>query len=63
MGKGDKKTRRGKIFRGSFGKYRLKAKKVKATARKAGKITPHTKAGATNKASTTAKKSGNKKSH
>jgi ribosomal small subunit protein bTHX len=24
MGKGDKRTRRGKIFAGSFGKYRLK---------------------------------------
>ena len=28
MGKGDKRTRRGKIFAGSFGKTRQKAKKV-----------------------------------
>ncbi|MFM9905628.1 MAG: 30S ribosomal protein THX [Pyrinomonadaceae bacterium] len=28
MGKGDKRTRRGKIFAGSFGKTRLKKKKV-----------------------------------
>lgn len=27
MGKGDKRTRRGKIFKGSFGKRRPKAKK------------------------------------
>jgi 30S ribosomal protein S31 len=27
MGKGDKRTRRGKIFNGSFGKTRPKAKK------------------------------------
>ena len=27
MGKGDKKTKRGKIFKGSFGKSRPKAKK------------------------------------
>lgn len=28
MGKGDKRTRRGKIFAGSFGKSRPKSKKV-----------------------------------
>ena len=27
MGRGDTKTERGKIFKGSFGKYRPKAKK------------------------------------
>jgi 30S ribosomal protein S31 len=27
MGKGDRKTKRGKIYRGSFGKTRLKKKK------------------------------------
>ena len=35
MGKGDKRTRRGKIYRGSFGKTRAKdpaAKKKKKTA-------------------------------
>lgn len=36
MGKGDRKTRRGKIYRGSFGKSRpkdpAKAKKKSATA-------------------------------
>lgn len=39
MGKGDRKTRRGKIYLGSFGKTRPKdpakrAKKAKAAARK-----------------------------
>jgi 30S ribosomal protein S31 len=37
MGKGDRKTRRGKIYRGSFGKTRAKdpaKKKKKAAARK-----------------------------
>lgn len=37
MGKGDKKTKRGKIFAGSFGKSRLRAKiarVAKKTARK-----------------------------
>ncbi|HEY81476.1 MAG TPA: 30S ribosomal protein THX [Anaerolineae bacterium] len=29
MGKGDKRTRRGKIWRGTHGKYRLKAKKLR----------------------------------
>ncbi len=32
MGKGDKRTRRGKIFAGSFGKTRPKGKKKPATA-------------------------------
>jgi 30S ribosomal protein S31 len=31
MGKGDRKTRRGKIWRGTFGKYRPKKKKKKET--------------------------------
>lgn len=36
MGKGDMRTRRGKIYRGSFGKSRSKApaKKAKRTAKK-----------------------------
>ena len=36
MGKGDMRTRRGKIYRGSFGKSRAKdpAKKKKRSARK-----------------------------
>ncbi len=36
MGKGDMRTRRGKIYRGSFGKSRPKspAKKAKRTAKK-----------------------------
>lgn len=29
MGKGDKRTRRGKIYRGSFGKLRLRASKIR----------------------------------
>ncbi len=29
MGKGDKKTKRGKIFAGSFGKHRPKPKKLR----------------------------------
>ncbi len=32
MGKGDKRTRRGKIFAGSFGKTRPKSKKKKVPA-------------------------------
>jgi 30S ribosomal protein S31 len=37
MGKGDRKTRRGKIYRGSFGKSRTKdpAKRTKKKAAKA----------------------------
>jgi len=31
MGKGDKKTRRGKIFRGSYGKLRPRSKKKKTS--------------------------------
>ncbi len=34
MGKGDKRTRRGKIFAGSFGKTRPKGKKKSATTQK-----------------------------
>ena len=34
MGKGDKRTRKGKIFRGSYGKRRLRKKKKKAAAKK-----------------------------
>ncbi len=36
MGKGDKRTRRGKIFAGSFGKTRQKAKKAVFAARPEG---------------------------
>ena len=38
MGKGDRKTRRGKIYRGSFGKTRPKdpSKKAKKTVAKSG---------------------------
>lgn len=32
MGKGDRRTRRGKIFRGTFGKTRPKKKKKKEVA-------------------------------
>lgn len=37
MGKGDRRTRRGKIYRGAFGKSRVKdpAKKKKKTAKAA----------------------------
>ena len=41
MGKGDRRTRRGKIFRGSYGTTRLKKKKLKKKAAepaKAGKV-------------------------
>lgn len=34
MGKGDKRTRRGKIFAGSFGKSRPKSKKTTVVAKK-----------------------------
>jgi ribosomal small subunit protein bTHX len=36
MGKGDRRTRRGKIYRGSFGKTRVKdpAKKKKKTTKR-----------------------------
>lgn len=34
MGKGDKRTRRGKIFAGSFGKSRPKSKKAAAAVKK-----------------------------
>lgn len=30
MGKGDQRTKRGKIFRGTFGKYRKRKKKKSA---------------------------------
>lgn len=33
MGKGDKKTRRGKIWRGTFGKRRPRARNVKPAAK------------------------------
>ncbi|RME25794.1 MAG: 30S ribosomal protein THX [Deltaproteobacteria bacterium] len=36
MGKGDKRTARGKRFRGTFGKYRPRKKKKKAKAEQAG---------------------------
>jgi len=36
MGRGDKKTKRGKIFKGSFGKHRMRAVKAsKPTVKKA----------------------------
>ncbi len=35
MGKGDKRTRRGKIFRGSFGKTRPRKRKKQQEAAKA----------------------------
>ncbi|MBK8685147.1 MAG: 30S ribosomal protein THX [Chitinophagaceae bacterium] len=35
MGRGDKKTKRGKIFKGSFGKHRPRAVRSKATEKKA----------------------------
>jgi 30S ribosomal protein S31 len=35
MGKGDKRTRRGKIFKGSYGKTRPQRKKAKNTKRSA----------------------------
>jgi 30S ribosomal protein S31 len=35
MGKGDKRTRRGKIFKGSYGKSRPKKKNTKPAAEKA----------------------------
>jgi 30S ribosomal protein S31 len=31
MGKGDKRTKRGKIYRGTFGKFRPKKKKGQST--------------------------------
>jgi ribosomal small subunit protein bTHX len=31
MGKGDKKTRRGKIWRGTFGKRRRRLKRIKSS--------------------------------
>jgi 30S ribosomal protein S31 len=34
MGKGDKKSRRGKIYRGTFGKRRPRLRNVKSTAAK-----------------------------
>jgi 30S ribosomal protein S31 len=37
MGKGDKRTRRGKIFRGSFGKTRPHRAKKKTPAKKPAK--------------------------
>jgi ribosomal small subunit protein bTHX len=35
MGKGDKKTRKGKIFTSTFGKHRAKASAKRAIAKKA----------------------------
>jgi ribosomal small subunit protein bTHX len=37
MGKGDKRTRRGKIFKGSYGKVRTHFPKKKPAAKPAGK--------------------------
>ena len=35
MGKGDKRTKRGKLFKGTFGKRRLKSEKVTKKAKAA----------------------------
>ena len=35
MGRGDKKTKRGKIFTGSFGKFRMRVARQLANLRKA----------------------------
>ena len=35
MGKGDRRSKRGKIFRGTFGKRRPKPQKVRKNAKKA----------------------------
>lgn len=35
MGKGDKRTKRGKLFKGTFGKRRMKAEKVTKKAKEA----------------------------
>jgi ribosomal small subunit protein bTHX len=34
MGKGDRKSRRGKVYRGTYGKRRLRKKKVAKSAAK-----------------------------
>jgi 30S ribosomal protein S31 len=34
MGKGDRKTRRGKVYRGTYGKRRLRKKKAAKSATK-----------------------------
>jgi ribosomal small subunit protein bTHX len=34
MGKGDRKSRRGKVYRGTYGKRRLRKKKVAKSATK-----------------------------
>lgn len=34
MGRGDKRSRKGKIFKGSYGKARPKMKKIRAAKRK-----------------------------
>jgi 30S ribosomal protein S31 len=36
MGKGDKRSKRGKLFKGSFGKRRMKAEKVAKKAKPSG---------------------------
>ncbi len=35
MGKGDKRTKRGKLFKGTFGKRRMKAEKVAKKSKEA----------------------------
>jgi 30S ribosomal protein S31 len=40
MGKGDRRTKRGKLFRGSFGKSRPKAEKVREAAKKKDEAAP-----------------------
>jgi len=48
MGKGDRRSRRGKIWNGSFGKFRLKASKLRRM--KAGSETASAKSKTTRKA-------------
>jgi ribosomal small subunit protein bTHX len=36
MGKGDKRTKRGKLFKGTFGKRRMKTEKIAKKAKEAG---------------------------
>lgn len=40
MGKGDKRTKRGKLFRGSFGKSRPKSEKARETTKKKEETAP-----------------------
>lgn len=51
MGKGDRRTRRGKIYRGTFGKRRQKRKKDKAVEINKVKEEPKNKKGVKKKTS------------